>query len=288
MAAVALRRLILLAGAAALPAQAHETGLEATADGWALLVQGCLGLSLGLYTLGLLRLRGSSARLGRHAWAFLCGWALLAAALLGPLDTLGARLFWVHMLQHEILMLACAPLLVLGKPLGVWLWALPETWRSRLGGVSRRRLFRLPWRWLTGMLGAWLLHAAAVWLWHIPPLFAAALQDPGIHALQHASFLSSALLFWWSVLGAGARLRGAGLLSLFTTMLHTGALGALLTFSSTAWYDDAYRDASLAYGLTALEDQQLGGLIMWVPGGLAFFVAALLASARLFRTRPAP
>jgi len=94
-----------------------------------------------------------------------------------------------------------------------------------------------------------------------------------VHALQHATFLASALCFWWSVSARAARADAVALASLFTTMLHTGALGALLTFARAPWYAH-YLDAA-AFGLTGLEDQQLGGMVMWVPGGLAYVVAGL-------------
>jgi cytochrome c oxidase assembly factor CtaG len=121
---------------------------------------------------------------------------------------------------------------VLGRPLAVWAWALTPPWRRRLGAVFRHAAWRVPWRLFTAPLAAWSVHATALWLWHMPVLFDAALHDDTVHAWQHASFLSTALLFWWSVLGPRERRRvGVAIASLFTTMLHTGALGALLTLS---------------------------------------------------------
>jgi cytochrome c oxidase assembly factor CtaG len=132
----------------------------------------------------------------------------------------------------------------------------------------------LAWAAVTGTAAAWWLHALAIWIWHVPPLFVAALADPALHVLQHACFLGSALLFWRSVVRAGATRRGGGaLFSVFTTMLYTGALGALLTFAREPWYVSAAQATLL--GLTPLEDQQLGGLLMWVPGGVAYLVAGL-------------
>ena len=138
----------------------------------------------------------------------------------------------------------------------------------------------------TGPLAAWLLHAMALWLWHLPVLFDAALANEGIHALQHASFLVTALFFWWSVLGVNTRHdQGLALLSLFTTMVHTGALGALLTLSPVTWYA-AYAATAPAFGLDALEDQQLGGLIMWVPAGLVYVSCGLVMAARWLGRAP--
>jgi len=103
----------------------------------------------------------------------------------------------------------------------------------------------------------------------------------GWHAWQHASFLGSALLFWWTVLGAPTRrAQGAAVVSLFTTMMHSGALGALLTFAAQPWYAGYAGHADPATGLLPLEDQQLGGLLMWIPGGLVYLVAGLALAAR--------
>ncbi|TFW19507.1 cytochrome c oxidase assembly protein, partial [Duganella callida] len=150
---------------------------------------------------------------------------------------------------------------------------------------TRARWLKTAWHALTRPLNAWLLHFAALWLWHVPGFFQAALLHPGWHALQHASFLFPALLFWWAVLVDGGTSRSGALIYLFTTMLHTGALGALLALSSTIWYP-AYGGAAMHYGLSALEDQQLGGLIMWVPGGLAYLLAALLLCAGWLAPQP--
>jgi putative membrane protein len=225
--------------------------------------------------------RSSQGRrlLGFQALWFCTGWAVLAVALVSPLDSAGSRSFAAHMVQHELLMIVAAPLMVLGRPLGVWLWAWPAAMRRRLGATARWIPLQRCWRLLTTPASAGLLHFATLWWWHAPPLFQAALASPALHALQHASFLFPALLFWWSVLAsAGDGPRGAAFANLFATMLHTGALGALFALSGSAWYP-AYGASAADYGLSALEDQQLGGLIMWVPGGLAYLIAALLLCA---------
>jgi putative membrane protein len=255
---------------------------------WVLL---CLALSLLLYGIGFARLhrrarRGRSARM-REAACFLGGWIALAVALASPLDRAGAFSFSAHMVQHEVLMIVAAPLLVRGRPLGVWAWSLPRRWLRGLGGALRTGVAAAAWRSLTRPLHAWLLHFATLWLWHVPALFQAALLHAGIHALQHASFLFPALLFWWAVLeeATPARSPGAAIAYLFTTMLHTSALGALLAVSGHTWYP-AYGAGAAQYGLSALEDQQLGGLIMWVPGGLAYVIAALVLCAGWLKAPP--
>jgi putative membrane protein len=188
-----------------------------------------------------------------HVAAFGGGIALLALAVVSPLHEAAERLLWVHMIQHELLMVVAAPLLVLGRPLQAFAHVVP---------------LRLP-RLLSDPLLAWTAHAAAVWLWHLPLAFDAALQSEAWHFAQHASFLASALLFWWTIV---ARADLAALVSLFGTMVYTGALGALLAFARAPWYAGF-----------ALDDQQLAGLIMWVPAGLAYPAAALFIASRWLR-----
>jgi putative membrane protein len=119
----------------------------------------------------------------------------------------------------------------------------------------------------------WTAHALALWIWHIPLLFQAALQSRWLHDLQHLTFVLTALLFWSGLfLARGAAHRGAAVLYLFTTTVHTGVLGALITFADVPWYSPALRPAALP---DAMQDQQLGGLIMWVPGSMVYVAAGL-------------
>ena len=267
--------------------QAHDLNGNGPQLGWGAepWVAGCLALSLLLYVQGMLRLwpraRQSRPLLLRQFGCFGAGWAMLALALASPLDSAGSYGFWAHMVQHEVLMIVSAPLMVLGRPFGVWIWCMPARWRGGVGKASHWPALAWCWDMITRPLHAWLLHFAALWVWHVPALFQAGLVDNGIHALQHASFLFSALLFWWAVLGkhGGAHSRGASIVYLFTTMMHTGALGALFTMSETIWYP-LYGNRPSLFGLTPLEDQQLGGLIMWIPGGLAYVIAGLVLGAR--------
>ncbi len=212
--------------------------------------------------------------------AFAAGWFALVLALASPLDRFGTRSFAAHMLQHELMMAVAAPLLVAAHPLGVWSWALALPARRAIGAALHRPAWRRLWHWLCVPATAWSLHAIALWGWHVPALFDAAVHDPMVHTWQHTSFLASALLYWWTVLRAQTRAaQGVAVASLFATMLHSGALGALLALSPQAWYG-AYADGTLAFGLSALEDQQLGGLVMWVPAGLVYLAAGLALAAR--------
>ncbi|MGE5616656.1 MAG: cytochrome c oxidase assembly protein [Bacillota bacterium] len=264
---------------------AHAHHVAADAGNTDLALASVIVASLLLYALGIARLwkragPGRGIRFGQAA-RFGLGWVALAAALLSPIDALSGDSFAVHMIQHELLMVVAAPLLVLGRPLEAWASALPKTVNHAFAGVARFGPLRWLWRWITEPVGAWCLHALCLWVWHLPLLFDAALADTRVHIAQHASFFGSALAFWWAVFGRGARLPNAlSMASLVTTMLHTGALGALLTFAPTAWYAHY---AQGAFGLSALEDQQLGGLVMWLPGSLSYLVAALVIAARWLR-----
>lgn len=239
-----------------------------------------LGLTGWLYGRGVgqLWMRAGSGRGVQRwrAWCFYGGLAVLALALVSPVDPLGEALFSFHMAQHLLLTIVAAPLLVLGGNLP-WIWSLPHPWRRSVA-LSGHRTGRHP---VVGALvhpaGAAALYAAALWAWHVPRLYEAALTSPAVHALEHASFLGSGILLWWAVLRLRHRVDhglGPAILALFATALHGGALGALLTFSRSPWYP-AYGDSVAAWGLTPLEDQQLAGTLMWVPPGVVYLGGAL-------------
>ncbi|MDF1503530.1 cytochrome c oxidase assembly protein, partial [Roseisolibacter sp. H3M3-2] len=154
----------------------------------------------------------------------------------------------------------------------------------------RRRPVAAAWRAVRAPLPAAALHLLAVAVWHLPGPYQAALRHEGVHALEHASFFGSALLFWWALLHARGAARGPALVGLFVAMLVTGALGALLATASRLWYP-AYAATTAPWGLLPLEDQELAGIIMWVPGGIAYLLAALAVLAAVLRDagpRPAP
>jgi len=226
------------------------------------------------------RRRRGRGRRDWHTAAFWLGWGALVLALVSPLHALGEVLFWAHMTQHEILMTVAAPLLVLGNTMAPVLRAWPRNARRAVGRAVRRPGVRRAWRALTRMDVAWIVQAVVLTAWHLPTLYQRSLGSEWAHALQHTSFLAAAVLYWWSVLEtpAARRHRGAAVLSLFLTSLYTGALGALITFAAAPWYP-AYHETAL-WGLTSIEDQQLAGLVMWMPGGVAYLVAALALTAR--------
>jgi putative membrane protein len=183
----------------------------------------------------------------------------------------------VHMTQHELLMLVAAPLLALGRPLVPMLWAMPARWRTRAKGTNAlARTLRS----FTSPVAVFALHAVALWVWHLPVLYEAAVLDDRIHAVQHVSFTATAALFWWGMLrGRYGRLGyGAAVLYVFATAVHSGGLGALMTMSNTPWYP-LYVERAHDHG-AALVDQQLAGLLMWIPAGvvLTLFALAIFAA----------
>jgi putative membrane protein len=269
----------------------HPSALPHTEPGWTLTpsILVPLALSLFLYTVGAWRLRQRSHlglnAIGRRGLLFTVGWLTLAAAAVSPLHEAGESSFTLHMLEHELLMLVAAPLLVLSRPPETMLWALPITARKVLGGWVRSTVLQGSWRFLSGAVTATLLQAAALWLWHVPTLFEMALANDAWHITQHLSFLVSALLFWSAMFHTRAAHGGRALavLCLFATSVISGALGALMAFSQSPWYS-RYAELGLApFGLTPIEDQQLAGLLMWIPGGLVHAVAALLLLGALLR-----
>jgi putative membrane protein len=250
----------------------------------------------GVYATGVHRLaaRGTSPPRLEQA-AFVCGWVTLLIAVLPPLDALATQRFSAHMLQHELMMLVGAPLIMAGRPLPVWLWGLPSRWRAPVGDLFRRSRVGGVWYVLTAPVVAWLLHGLAVWIWHIPALYDAAVADEGIHAVQHAIFIGTSSLFWWGLLYGryGRAGYGAAVFYVFTTVIHTGLLGAILTFSGRPFYP-VYLGPAQASGIDPVADQQIAGLVMWIPAGailtllgLGFFAAWIGAAGRRQRHQPA-
>jgi putative membrane protein len=257
-----------------------------------------LGIVVAVYAAGVRRLwkRAGQGRgvTRQQTWWFAGCILALVVALVTPLDKVSSALFSAHMTQHLVLVLAAAPMLVLGSPLLATLWALPTRVRRALGRWwVRARVLRALCRSLGNPLVIWTAHTVALWLWHVPSLYQSALHYERMHALEHASFVGTALPFWWLLLRPDRRRRlpfGADLLYLFAAMMQSGALGALITLAGTPWYPE-HAPWTRAWGLTPLEDQELAGLIMWVPASL-IYLGALAAAfragmARLERERPA-
>ncbi len=239
---------------------------------WDPFIVAVLSIAGALYARGALRLwraRGAGHGVSRgRAASYLAGLAVLALALLSPLDQVSDVLFSAHMAQHELLMLIAAPLIVIGRPLVPMLWALPRRARVRAARALQKGPVAGAWRLVTAPAIALLLHALVRWIWHLPAAFDAALAHDWIHQIQHITFFASAVLFWWSLLHGryGRAGYGIAVAFVFFTALHSGLLAALISLSDRPWYA-AHELRTHAWGIDAVSDQQRAGLLMWVPAG---------------------
>lgn len=216
---------------------------------------------------------GGAARHGRalrlSGWrraSFHGGWLVLAAMLVSPLCNLTVALFSARVGQHLALTLVAAPLMMLGRPQDVIAAALPK-----LGAWRRAAAARIPFG---GPAPAALLFAVFIWLWHLPGPYAATFDSTAVYWLMHLTLIASALMLWRGLFDPrpGARLRA--LVAALATAMQMGLLGAVIALSARPLYD-VHAATTWPWGLMPLQDQQLGGLIMWVPGGLVFLAAAL-------------
>ncbi len=220
--------------------------------------------------------RGRGVRV-RHVLGFAAGMAVVLVSLASPLDALATTLVSAHMGQHLLLASLAAPLLAYGSPLALFPGALPAAvrrtahrWRRRF--ARRLRRFAAPLV-LVGLV----LHTATFWVWHVPVLYEASARSDALHALQHASFLGTGVVFWWAILGTGRRTTPSGIriVSLFAATLQGAALGALMTFSGSVWYP-AYEAGQRIWGIAPMADQQLAGMLMWGVGAIVPVAAAAL------------
>jgi putative copper resistance protein D len=204
-----------------------------------------------------------------RSWLFLGGLAAIGVALLSPIEAYEGSLFSVHMVQHLLLQLVAAPLLLAAGPITLALRASPPRPRRMLLAVLRSPILHA----LSFPVVTWLLFAGVNWGWHFSALYDEALENPLLHHLQHATFLGAALLFWWPAIGADPspwRLpHPVRLLYLFLAMPQNSFLGVALLQATAVLYPH-YVSNLRGWGPTPLEDQQLGGMIMWVVGDVAF------------------
>lgn len=220
-----------------------------------------------LYGIGPARRRwGLAERVERAqvTW-FLVGWVTLTVALISPLDTLGDEyLFAAHMIQHMLIAVVAPPLLLMGIPA----WLIDPLLRSpRVRTVAR---------WVANPIVAFGVFQADIWLWHAPALYDLTLENNVIHIVEHLSFLIFGILYWLPILSPTPLIprisRGFAILYLFIGCQPMVALGALLTFAANPLYTP-YIEAPRVWGLSPLGDQQLGGLIMWLPTNVPYLIA---------------
>ncbi|MGH7363324.1 MAG: cytochrome c oxidase assembly protein [Candidatus Methylomirabilales bacterium] len=238
------------------------------------------------YAIGWLRLRKRGARAARP-WrlvVYLAGLTTVGLALLSPIDTLGSLLFLMHMVQHELLIMVAAPLLLLANPLPASLWGLPRrprrAMRSLLGrGAAVRRVLRAA----TWMPVAWGVFVSNLWAWHLPAAYEAALGNELLHDLEHLTFFGTALLFWWPIINPAPRLHGQipyglRIVYIVAAAFQNAALGFAIAVTERVLYP-SYTAAPRLWGLSPLYDQAFGGGIM-SEGGMMFLIPLLVLVAR--------
>ncbi|MGI8587976.1 MAG: cytochrome c oxidase assembly protein [Chloroflexia bacterium] len=241
---------------------------------------GCLLLGYVVY-LRAMQPPHSALRIPHSAFLYAAGVGVLLFSLTSPLDTLGdTYLFSAHMLQHLLLVLVVPPLLLLGLPSGV---GGQPPYRRRLGG-----------QW-SGV--AWGIGVGTLWVWHLPVLFDATLRNEWVHVFEHLCFLASATVFWWPIVGPVAHLgqrslsAPAAAIYLFAASLANDMLGILITFAPPGLYAPYLHPVDWlgvlpllrdGWGLTPAVDQQVAGLLMWIPGNLVYLAAILAQLARWY------
>lgn len=265
------------------PVQPHDVWGAWNLD--PLLIAAIAGAGI-LYRLGSSRAESPPAKWRRRS--FMVGLLAVALALVSPIDALGEALASAHMVQHLLLILVAAPLLAVGRPAETILRSASYTTRKNLGR-ARRHAGLTPAR-VKGMshpIVVWLSFAGVLWLWHLPGPYVAALENEILHIAEHVTFLAAAFAFWRMVLVTHQRSGGFALLAVFTAGFQSTILAALLTFTASPWYP-TYAGTAPAFGMSAIEDQQLAGVIMWVPGGLLYVAVGLTLFALWVRDSTSP
>jgi len=270
--------LLFLASEAAF---AHSSGPLRDVIGWYALIIGNLALLSFFY------IRGWKSQLHREwrsLFFFVAGIGSVLAALLPPIDLLSEELLFVHMIQHMLLMMAAAPFFVFSYSDYFIRLGLSHPRRRTLWQVNRR-MVSMGMNCFTRPLLIAGLYALVLWIWHLPLLYESALGNRFIHNIQHLAFFISSYFFWKVLLrriGQPALNAAAGILYLFVTSLHSTALGVLMAVSPRIWYP-FYTHTTGVHGLTAIEDQQLAGYIMWMPAGVSYVLIAIWLTVRLLK-----
>ncbi|HEY7332862.1 MAG TPA: cytochrome c oxidase assembly protein [Candidatus Limnocylindria bacterium] len=234
-----------------------------------------VGLAAAAYLWAVRRLAASGSRAPHPRWrtaSFLAGLGAIVVALNSPIEAYEGILFSVHMVQHMILELVAAPLLLLGAPVTLALRVATPSVRRRLLGVLHSRALTV----ISFPLVGWLVFAGVNWGWHFSSLYNDALENAALHYVQHASFLAASLLFWWPVVGADpSRWRlpyPVRLFYLFLAMPQNSFLGVALMGAPAVLYPH-YLTNLRTWGPSAVADQNLGGILMWVVGDMVFLAA---------------
>jgi len=244
-----------------------------------------------LYLRGWLHLRSVSVSAipSWRAGSFLLGLLFVWVAMGSPLATFDEELLTVHMIQHLLLMALAPPLILLGAPLMPLLHGLPRQFvQSGIGSVFRWPAMRRVWRALSHPAVCWLAAAGALVGWHVPSMFTLAVQSEPWHIVEHACFFGSGLLFWWPVVQPWPSLptwpRWSILIYLFLAAVPCDILSAFLVFCDRVVYT-GYLFTPKQFGISALEDQQCAGALMWTCVTIVYLLAAAIIATRLLSVR---
>jgi cytochrome c oxidase assembly factor CtaG len=221
--------------------------------------------------------------------SFAAGLTIVFLAIASPLDAIGALLLRAHMTQHMLLMMVAPPLVWAGQPVIPLLRGLPATVVKRaMGSLLSSSSLRSAGHALEHPVTCWTIFAVTFVVWHLPALYELGLRSDTWHAVQHACFFSAAMAFWWPVIGVWPSdaiwPRWLMIPYLVAADLLNTALSALLTFSGSVIYPH-YLSVPSVTALSPLQDQSLAGVIMWVPGSIAFLLPAVILIVELFQPR---
>lgn len=233
-----------------------------------------------LYCRGLYRLRANQTLAGWQKFLFFTGVLVMTLAYLPPLDSFADQLFSIHMVQHLLITMVAAPLIISGAPVFVILRGMPRKLRNfAVVPLAKNRFFKFAVKWIQRPVSAVLFYEILFWFWHIPKFYNAALLNDAIHLIEHATMAIAAMNMWRllidsypmrSPLNLPVRFLFIGLM-----MTLDMILSAALTYSNKVWY--AYDKLPMPgwWAWDRLQDQHLGGIIMWVPGSVIWLTALI-------------
>jgi putative membrane protein len=221
---------------------------------------------------------------GWRAASFVLGLMLIWVATASPLAALDHDLLTAHMVQHLLLMTLAPPLILLGLPVRTFVYGLPYRFVQVMGELFQFTGMHQVWSALTHPAICWLGAASALVAWHIPAVFVLGLRSQTWHGIEQASFLATGLLFWWPVIrpwpAASKWPESSILLYLFLATLPCDILSGFLVFCDRVVYP-AFLSPPRSFGMSALEDQQCAGALMWTCVTVVYLIAATIVAARL-------
>ncbi|MDP7674165.1 MAG: cytochrome c oxidase assembly protein [Dehalococcoidia bacterium] len=242
------------------------------------------------YTIGAMRLATRSDKDGRFWYKFtasVLGLVLLATALAGPLDYYSGDLFAAHMSQHIVIAMFAAPLLLLARPMPAYIWALPRPLRVGVGtALTNSGVIIKVMRILTRPSVALPLFIGTLYAWHIPAAYNQSLEDEWLHLFMHFTMFTTAVLFWWPIIGPPPirtkLTHPQRIVYLLLAVTPTAVLAAIITLSKSVLFD-FYLDSPGHFSWSPTEDQRTGGLLMWIPGNFVYLTTVTILFFRWFK-----